>query len=148
VVTIHDLSYLHFPELFRKEDLLQLTNWSKYSILNSAHIIVPSKSTKEDIVKSYKVPASKITITYEGYDKNLFKPQPKSQVEKIKSKYKIKEEYIIFVGTLQPRKNIERLIEAFSTIDWSLVSGNYSLVICGKKGWMYDSILQKSKDLG
>lgn len=181
VVTIHDLSYLHFPELFKKNDLYQLTNWSKYSISNSKHIIVPSNSTKDDIVKNYKIKSSKITVTYEGYDRSRFKPQPKSTIEEIKAKYKIKGNYIVYVGTLQPRKNIERLIEAFAKITETITLGDRSnikssikkargtrgtftfrefenklsftrdtltLVIVGKKGWMYDQILAKAKKLG
>lgn len=153
VVTIHDLSYLHFPKLFRKEDLMQLTSWSKYSIENSVHIIVPSKSTKDDIIKNYKVPSAKITVTHEGYDESRFKSQSKAfsdrkrdQIESAKSKYQVKGDYIIFVGTIQPRKNIERLIEAFSSIIHNS-KFNIQLVIAGKKGWLYDSILEKSKEL-
>ncbi|MBI3341982.1 glycosyltransferase family 4 protein [Candidatus Curtissbacteria bacterium] len=144
VVTIHDLSYLHFPELFKKEDVLQLTSWSKYSIENSAHVIVPSQSTKNDIVKNYKVLDSKISVTYEGYNKDLFKKKSKQQVETVKKKYKIAGDYVIFVGTIQPRKNIERLIEAFSKIKPKSVK----LIIVGRKGWLYDAILKKSHDLG
>jgi glycosyltransferase involved in cell wall biosynthesis len=143
VVTIHDLSYLRFPELFRKEDLVQLTNWSKYSILKSSAIIVPSKSTKDDIIKNYDVSSDKITVIYEGYNKEAFKPQSPAKISAVKKQYKIAGEYIVFVGTLQPRKNIERLIEAFSR----LALDTLSLVIVGKKGWMYDQILRKSKDL-
>lgn len=142
VVTIHDLSYLHFPQMFKKDDLLQLKTWSKYSIEGSAHIIAPSKTTKDDIVKNYKVPASKITVTYEGYDKSRFKPQPKTRIGLIKKKYQIEGEYIIFVGTLQPRKNLERLIEAFHKL-----SGKLNLVIAGKKGWLYKSIFERVKEL-
>ena len=140
VVTIHDLSYLHFPELFKKEDLLQLTSWSKYSIKNSKHIIAPSKSTKEDIAKNYKIAPSKITVTYEGYDKSRFKPPPQTRINLVKKRYRIKNNYIIFVGTIQPRKNIERLIEAVAQIR------NLQLVIAGKKGWLYDSILAKARE--
>lgn len=147
VVTIHDLSYIHFPQLFKKNDLYQLTNWSKYSIKGSKHIIVPSQSTKDDVVKNYHVQASKITATYEGYDKSRFKPQPKSKIDQIKKRYKIKGEYIIFVGTLQPRKNLERLIEAFSLLITRYQLPDTSLAIVGKKGWLYDSIFQKVKDL-
>lgn len=147
VVTIHDLSYLHYPRLFNKDDLLQLTAWSKYSIENSKHIIAPSKSTKEDIVKNYKVPAAKITVTYEGYNKNLFKPLQKNKIDAILKKYKIKRDYVIFVGTLQPRKNVEKLIEAFAILKGSSLS-NLQLVVCGKKGWLYEPILEKSKELG
>jgi len=155
VVTIHDLSYLRYPEMFKKNDLYQLTNWTKYSVKNAAHIIAVSQTTKDDIVKNYHVSPSKITVTYEGYDENRFEPQPKSKVESVKSKYKIKEGYIIFVGTLQPRKNLERLLEAFSslvhrssnsqTMNYELRTMN--LVIVGKKGWMYDQIFEKVKML-
>ena len=86
IVTIFDLSYLHFPELFKKDDLYQLTNWSKRSILNSKHIFAISRSTKADIIKNYRVEPSKITVTYMGYDPK-FKKQPESQIKSIKKKY-------------------------------------------------------------
>ena len=146
VVTIFDLSYLHYPNLFNKNDLYQLVNWSKYSIQNAKHIFAISKSTKEDIVKNYKIHPSKISITYMGYDQKIFKPQSASTIDKVKTKYKIKGDYIIFVGTLQPRKNIERLVEAFSVL--KLKNKNLKLVIVGRKGWLYDSIFEKVKDLG
>lgn len=146
VVAIFDLSYLHFPELFRKDDLYQLTNWSKRSILKSKHIFAISQSTKLDIVKNYQVDPSKITVTYMGYDPS-FKAQPEAKIESAKTKYKITGEYIIFVGTLQPRKNIERLIEAYSSI---IHNSKFiiQLVIVGRKGWLYDSIFEKVKSLG
>ena len=163
VVTIHDLSYLHYPEMFKKNDLYQLTSWTKYSVKNAAHIIAVSQTTKNDIVKNYHVSPSKITVTYEGYDENRFKPQSKLKVESVKSKYKIKGDYIIFVGTLQPRKNLQRLIEAFDQIIKNFTAGvksrrhpentpgvflnDLSLVICGKKGWLYESIFEKVKTL-
>ena len=163
VVTIHDLSYIHFPQLFKKNDLYQLNNWSKYSIEKSARIIVPSASTKSDVVKNYQIEESKITVTYEGYDKSRFKPQSGSVVEKAKLKYKIKGDYIIAVGTLQPRKNLERLIEAFASIVNSSQltvntyknsvnrepsTQNLKLVIVGKLGWLYGPIFAKVKALG
>lgn len=148
VVTIHDLSYLHFPNLFKKNDLYQLTAWSRYSILNSAAVITPSTSTKDDILKNYKVKTSKITVTYEGYDSSRFKPQSKKQIDDIKKKYKIKGDYIIFVGTLQPRKNIERLIEAFHILSKKHKDLTTNLVVVGKLGWLYGSIFEKVKTLG
>ncbi len=141
-ITIFDLSYLHFPEMFKKSDLYQLANWSKYSILKSNHIFTISESSKDDIVKNYNVDPNKITVTHIGYDKDRFKPQPQSTVQKVKNKYKIKGDYLIFVGTLQPRKNIEKLIEAFN-----ILIGNNQLVITGRKGWLYDPIFSKVKQL-
>src|SRR3990167_11314439 len=114
VITIFDLSYLHYPELFNKGDLYQLTNWTKYSIKGAKHILAISKSTKDDIVKNYGVDPKKITVIYIGYDKKLFKHQSEEKIQSVKKIYKISGDYIIFVGTLQHRKNLERLIEAFS----------------------------------
>lgn len=142
IATIFDLSYLHFPELFKKDDLYQLTNWTRHSIQKAKHLIAISESTKADIIKNYNIDASKITVTYMGYDPR-FKPQSNANVQQVKSKYKIIGDYIIFVGTLQPRKNIERLIEAFSKLE----IGNFKLVIVGRKGWLYDPIFQKVKNL-
>lgn len=155
-ITIFDLSYLHFPQLFKKSDLYQLQKWSLYSIRNSSHIFAISNSTKNDMVEHLGVEPSKITVTYMGYDEKNFKPQSKDKITKIKKKYKISGDYLIFVGTLQPRKNIERLIEAFNQLvknftpevgfDSSEVS-DLQLVICGKKGWLYDPIFEKVKEL-
>src|SRR3989344_6091001 len=143
VITIFDLSYLHYPELFNKDDLHKLTNWTKYSIKGAKHILARSKSTKDDIVKNYAVDPKKITVTYIGYDKKLFKHQSEEKIQSVKKIYKISGDYIIFVGTLQPRKNLERLIESFFRLTHQL-----QLVIVGKKGWLYDSIFKKVKDLG
>ena len=162
VVAIHDLSFLHYPELFKKSDLLQLRSWTKYSVQNATHIIAVSQTTKDDIVKNYNVTPSKITVTYEGYDEDRFKPQSRTRSDLVKKKYGVRGDYIIFVGTLQPRKNLERLIEAFASIVHSsqlMVNGekktvnrepltdNLSLVIAGKKGWFYESIFEKVKEL-
>lgn len=160
VVTIHDLSFLHYPEMFKKSDLYQLKIGTNHSINKATQIIAVSQTTKDDIVKNYHVDPAKITVTYEGYDKERFKPQSKSKIESVKSNYKIQGDYIIFVGTLQPRKNLERLLEAFKilvrssqlTVDSKSKTVNrepsiVNLVIAGKKGWLYDSIFQKVKDL-
>src|SRR3989344_5893678 len=89
VVTIHDLSFLHYSELFKKSDLIQLTFGTKASIKKATHIIAVSQTTKDDIVKNYNVAPSKITVTYEGYDKDRFKPQSKYSIARMKKKYKI-----------------------------------------------------------
>ena len=149
VVTLFDLSYLHYPKLFNKDDLYQLINWTKYSIKGAKHILAISKSTKDDIVKNYGVEPNKITVTYIGYDRKLFRPQSKEKIQRMKKDYRITGDYIIFVGTLQPRKNLESLIEAFKklTLNSSLITHHLQLVIVGKKGWLYDSIFEKVKDL-
>lgn len=137
VVTIFDLSFLHFPEMFTKEDLWKLKNWTKFSAQNADHIITISNFSKADIIKEYKISKDKITVAYPGYDRGVYKPQERKQGN-----------YIIYIGTIQPRKNLVRLMEAVSKIE------NLDLMIVGKtegegrQGWMYADILKTPKELG
>lgn len=157
VVTIFDLSFLHFPEMFTKRDLWQLTSGTKFSAGNADHVITISNFSKKDISKQYGIKERKITTAYPGYDREKFQvqsldfPRDKSskfQVEEVRKKYKVGDDYIIYIGTIQPRKNLVRLMEAFAR-----VAGKLELVIVGKaggegrQGWMYDDILQTPKRL-
>ena len=141
VITIFDLSYIHFPELFKKKDLYQLRSWTSYSIRKAKAILTISNSSKADIIKHYKVDPKKVFVTYPGYDEKIFKPvtDPKSIIL-IKRKYDIKGKYVFFLGTIQPRKNLVRLIEAIKQLE------NVNLVIAGKKGWLYDEFFQKIEE--
>ncbi len=149
VVTIFDLSFIHFPQMFEKRDLWQLTNWTKFSVQNADHIITISDFSKKDIIEQYGVDKNRITVAYPGYDDEKFKIQnSKFKIEEVKKKYKTGDNYIIYIGTIQPRKNLVRLIEAVSRIE------GIKLVIVGKtkgegrEGWMYEETLNASKNFG
>ena len=68
MVTVFDLSFLHFPEMFIKKDLWQLKNWTKFSVMNADRIITISRFSQDDIVKQYGLAREKITVAYPGYD--------------------------------------------------------------------------------
>ena len=144
VVSIMDLSYLYFPEMFKKSDLYQLRAWTSYSVKKAKHVLTISNSTKFDIIKEYKISAEKITVIYPGIKQSVCHESKESNMDNLKTKYGIKGDYILFVGTLQPRKNISRLIEAFAKVG----KKDLDLVIIGKKGWLYEEILNKPKELG
>lgn len=148
IATIFDLSFLHFPQTFPKKDLWQLTNWTKFSAQNADHIITISDFSKQDIIAKYNIPKNKITVAYPGYNNERNKPQLK-QIERIRKKYNTgSNNYIIYIGTIQPRKNIIRLMEAFSQIkgDLKLVLAGKSKGL-GKEGWMYNEILETPNKL-
>ena len=132
-VSVMDLSYIHFPSLFKASDLYQLKNWTAYSVKNAKAIFTISQASKDDIIKTYKTKENKVIVTYPGIKKL-------SDMSEANSEIKIDGEYILFVGTLQPRKNIVRLIEAFSKLKKEV-----SLLIVGKKGWLYNDILEAPK---
>ncbi len=140
VVTIHDLSFLYFPEDFLQKDLYQLKNWTEYSLKQAKKVIAVSKTTKKDIVKSYQLPEEKIEVVYNGYEKNI-----KYQIPNIKYEH-IDHPYILYVGTLQPRKNISGLIDAFEK--FKKLHSEFKLTIAGKKGWLYDKIFDQVAEMG
>lgn len=137
VISIMDLSFIRFPELFAKKDLYQLKAWTKYSAKNAKKIFTISEFSKNDIIKEYKVESKDVVVTYPGIKQELSIWNKVLSMDELKKKFGIDKEYILFVGTLQPRKNIEKLIEAFSKLDKDIL-----LIVVGKKGWLYEDILK------
>lgn len=142
IVTIHDLSYYYYPEEFLKKDLYKLQNWTKDSVHKAAKIIAVSKTTKKDILKFYNVPEEKVEVIYNGYEKSEQTSKPEDETS---SNLPELDKYILYVGTIQPRKNLVTLIEAFATFHTS--HPEFKLVLVGKKGWLYENIFNKVKEL-
>ncbi len=148
VISIMDLSFLHFPHLFAKKDLYQLTEWTKYSVRNARKVFTISQASKNDILETYHLRSENVIVTYPGIkqEKNMKQQVSKKDVQK---KFGTGENYILFVGTLQPRKNIERLIEAFASVKKHTSKiKDLALIIVGKKGWLYENILAAPKKFG
>lgn len=142
-ISIMDVSYIHFPELFKKSDLYQLKNWTSYSVKKASVIFTISKASKSDIIKTYHIEESKIVVTYPGLREKMGKVN--NSMRSTKKAFGIRKDYILFVGTLQPRKNITRLIQAFSLLSKQEGLVDTQLVIVGKRGWLYESILDAPK---
>ena len=154
VMAIMDVSYLHFPELFRRDDLYQLTHWTAYSAAHASRILTISEFSKNAIIKAYGVPPEKVVVTYPGIpmeEKGKSPADAKAlagrQKSKVFEKYHISKNYILSVGTLQTRKNYVRLIEAFAELLKTNKQrfGTIDLVIVGKRGWLYEEILAATK---
>lgn len=127
VTTIHDLVFQKYPETL---DPLVLSTQSKRLVRickNQTHIITDSLSTKNDLIEIYNLPSSRIQVVYPGIS-DLYSPQSKQEIDRVKIKYKLPDQYILSLGTQEPRKNIPRLIKAVEGI-------NFPLVIAGKYGW-------------
>ncbi|OGY22003.1 MAG: hypothetical protein A3A65_03090 [Candidatus Chisholmbacteria bacterium RIFCSPLOWO2_01_FULL_49_14] len=144
-VSIMDLSFLHYPDMFRAKDRYTLTRWTKDSIKRANHIFTISQFSKDDIIKNYQIPEKYISVTYPGWSRETFERQiTKGQIRRVKHIYNIQGDYILYLGTLQPRKNLVRLISAFAKLNRK----DLGLVIAGKKGWQYAKILEEGKRLG
>ncbi|OGG19155.1 hypothetical protein A2721_01925 [Candidatus Gottesmanbacteria bacterium RIFCSPHIGHO2_01_FULL_47_48] len=153
VISIMDLSVERFPEFFKRKDYFQLKYWTQASVLIAKKIITISEHSKKELCNLYAVSPDKVVVTYPGYDSKRFKPVAKNKRSRLVgklNKYKIEDQkYFLFLGTLQPRKNLTRLIEAFATLG----NNNLKLVIVGmntegRGGWMQQPIFDKVNQLG
>ena len=142
ILTIHDLSYEFFPEFFTKKQQL----WHHFinppkQCRRADIIIAPSHNTKQDIIDYYHICPDKIRVIYPG-----LKSMPRSSDQAaIQKKYGLPAKYILFLGTIEPRKNIIALIEAFERVKPRLEE-NYYLVIAGANGWKNQEIYQRLKN--
>lgn len=160
VVTVHDMGYLHVPEAHTAAHRLYLRLSTAWSAQVARQVIAISQATRNDLVRYAAIPAEKITVIHHGVAKR-FQPAAPQTVAETLSHYAITAPYLLFIGTVQPRKNLERVIEAFAHIDsgWWAADGSENstvhpppptahLVIAGKKGWLSDAIEQKAAALG
>jgi len=140
VSTIHDLGYLEFSGQFRRYDFWQLKWWTAITLFVSKYIISISKATERDIVRHYgRSKEDKIKVIHHGLDHDRYKKNISlDKISRVKKKYHIPKNYILYLGTLKPSKNIEGIIKAFSKI--AKTNEDISLVVAGRKGWMYESI--------
>ena len=138
IITIHDLSPLLYPETF---DIFTV-NLNRYLLphaLKRADIVIAvSNNTRKDLIRIFKLPEEKIKVTYLGVNE-FFKPIEVS--ESFLKKYKISKPYILYVGTLEPRKNIPTLLKAFYKLK-KKYKIPHTLVVVGKIGWKYHEIFK------
>lgn len=156
VISVMDIAYLHYPDMFKKKDFYQLKSWTNYSVRMAKKVITISKSSKNDIIEHYRIPEEKVVVVYPGIKSGIlsgFETNAKFKMQNsnlLKEKYNIDGDYVLFVGTIQPRKNIARLIGAFGELlkENNFKNRKLSLVIVGKKGWLYEEIFAAPAKFG
>jgi len=146
VATVHDLGYLYYPQAYTRWARWYL-RWSTcYNARTATHIIADSQATKQDLVKHCRARPDKITVVYPGYDPSFVLVHDHDQLAAVRKRYHIPDTYVIYVGTLQPRKNLARLLDAFAVLSQQL--RDVHLVIVGKKGWLYEPLFARVRQLG
>jgi len=150
VVMIHGLEYQYTLGYKNPLNRFFIERPIKYAIKHSDKIITPSLATKEEILKrNWNVDEKKIEVVYEGVSEEFY-PKSEEEINKIRKKYEIgKNPYLLFVSTIQPRKNIPNMIRAFSQfINENKNMKNTLLLIAGKKGWNYEKSLEAPQKYG
>jgi glycosyltransferase involved in cell wall biosynthesis len=146
VVVIHDLSFIRFPQFTQKKNLKFTPKLTERSVLRASHIITVSENSKKEIVDYYKLPESMVSVIYNAIDHTEFYPRSDAEIKKVTKKYKLPEDYIHIHGTIEPRKNIEGLLNAYAKLSQDL-RDIYGLVISGGKGWNDESIYARIGEL-
>lgn len=144
ILTIHDLTPFIVPEYHPLSRSLLYKALLGRTLKFADRIIAVSEQTKKDLINAMNVPEEKIKVIYEAANEQ-FMPMDKAYCRNSLSRYNITDPFILYVGTLEPRKNIPKLIKAFYKI--KKLGINHKLVIAGKKGWNYKEIFETIKNL-
>jgi glycosyltransferase involved in cell wall biosynthesis len=142
IVTVHDLIAIEYPSLCRPESALYFNFFLPRSIKSANHIIVLTEEVKSSIIQSYNIHENNITVIYPGIDKKFKKKYSENEKILIKEKYNLPNKYILFVGCIERKKNLVRLIESYAKLrnDTSI---SHKLILVGKNGWGHERVFSE-----
>ncbi len=143
VITVHDLSFIHYPEYITAESRHYYNGQIAASLRRADHVLADSEATKRDLMDILAVPADKITVHMLGVDER-FKPLDKACTKPVLRSLGLPDSYFLFVGTLEPRKNLVGLAQAYRELKLDYPDAP-KLVIVGRPGWHYEQLMT---DLG
>lgn len=143
VLTVHDLIYHLFPRHHKRLNYWYLSLTMPLYCRRADAIITVSESSKRDLVRCYGVPADKVTVVYEAAAPH-FRPATPEAVAAVRGRYGLPERYVIYVGTIEPRKNLVRLLEALQLLHGK--GEEVKLVVVGGLGWLYEEFLRRLEE--
>ncbi|MEI7750030.1 MAG: glycosyltransferase family 1 protein [Candidatus Moraniibacteriota bacterium] len=146
IATVHDLAFRHFPKTFPVADRAKLNLLLGATVRKASRIIAVSESTKSDLIRFFPdLPAAKIRVIHHGVNADFFAArQPESERDALFVRYGLlPESYVLYVGAIQPRKNLVRLVAAFEMA--KLHHPDMKLVIVGEKAWLSDAIVERMR---
>jgi len=141
VSTIHDLSFEHLPETFTRRSRTQLRLTVRGTARRAAVILTLSEFSRRDIIETYAVDPERVLVTPAAAPTNFAPVENETELKDIRERYGIKANYLLSLGSIQPRKNLARLIEAYALLRTSRAGDQLpQLVIAGKRGWLDNEI--------
>lgn len=142
VVTVHDLIFIRHPELYPFLDRTIYNKKCRHACHVADVVVAVSEQTKHDLGELYFLPESRIKVIYQSGDPAFHAPVQKEKVQEVKQRYKLPEEYLLHVGTIEPRKNLIRVLEALSQVP------GIPLVVVGKKKSAYKKVSELIHERG
>lgn len=145
VLTVHDLIFKLFPQHHKRLNYWFLNAAMPLFVRRADAIITVSLATKNDLMRYYGTPDSKITVVHEAAAPH-FRPAPESEIKRVQDKYNLPKHFLLVVGTIEPRKNLARLVESLSQLRQTF--HDLQLVVVGAKGWLYEDLFTRINELG
>src|SRR6185437_3137638 len=146
VVAIHDLAHEHFPEFFHPVEALRMKKLVRWTAKRASHIMTISEFSAADIARRFDLPRERITVAHLAASPD-FHPRDKAQSQEyLARKYGLTVPFILYVGRIQARKNLPRLVEAYARLRKQGLDAK--LVLVGKKDWQSEQLMEKIKELG
>lgn len=146
MVTIHDLSFLLFPELFLPAKQRYLSLMTRLSALRAQMVVASSENTRRDVIRLLGVPEERVRVVPLGVEDRLREPISDEAIARFRAAQGLPEQFFFYVGTFEPRKNLARLVEAYGQARRAGVE--WPLVLAGGKGWLYEEIFTRIQELG
>jgi glycosyltransferase involved in cell wall biosynthesis len=141
VITVHDLAFLHYPDILTADSKRYYADQIRWAVGHADGILTVSRATADDLTRLLGVPSAKLTPQVEGVDAR-FRPLPPEQVASVLSKFGLERGYLLFVGTIEPRKNLPTLLDAYADLRATDPS-TPPLVVVGRAGWLADATLAR-----
>ncbi|MCA1641911.1 MAG: glycosyltransferase family 4 protein [Acidobacteria bacterium] len=149
VATIHDLAFEHLPATFKRRSWMQLRLTVRRTARRAAQIITVSEYSKRDIVETYGVEPRRVTVTHEAAAEHFRPVTDERELRRVRQLYGIEGDYILAVGSVQPRKNLARLVGAYSDLRRQRAQAKLPrLVVVGKLAWLYEETLRAVEECG
>jgi len=145
VVTIHDLSFLIYPSHFNRTNRLYLSVFTRQAAARADRTIADSANTKRDVVRLLGVPEEKVAVVYLGMEE-VFRPLPPAEVDAFRRRRGLPERMLLFFGTIEPRKNLGTLLEAYAACKQAGLP--HKLVVAGARGWQWEPVYAAVERLG
>ncbi|HEX6797282.1 MAG TPA: glycosyltransferase family 1 protein [Ktedonobacterales bacterium] len=146
VVTVHDLAVIHYPQYFRPERRVYQRIFTRRSARAATLIVAVSESTKRDLVDLFGVPSERVRVVYSAIEPDFVPVADPARLAAFRARQRLPERYLLFVGNLEPRKNLLALVEAYATLR-ALDPQTPPLIIAGGKGWYYQAVFDRVRAL-
>jgi len=147
VATVHDLGYFEYPQAHRAASRWYL-NWAtRHNARHARLVVVDSQATARDLMRYYGTPPDRIRVAYPAATPGLAPVRDEPALDAVRERYGTGKAYFLYVGTLQPRKNLARLVRAFADlVSRDAVDSQVKLVLAGRRGWLYDEIVATARE--